>query len=189
MNKKEIGKKSRNAGKAFEVRCRAFLEKQGWIVDRWTNNVELQKENSKEVYGFHNGEKFIYGRLVPSRPKFIFNSKTKTRQILGLHSGFPDFIIFKKLREEPFCKECNRPTNVDDGWCFGCSTTPGKDNLETKKLYEVIGVECKIHGKLDKEEKEKAKWYLKSKIFSKFIILSKGEKRGQIEVNDILPTP
>ena len=51
-------------------------------------------------------------------------------------------------------------------------------------LYDSIGVECKINGKLDKEEKEKCKWLLKNNIFSKILIASKGEKRGSIEYKE-----
>ena len=39
-----------------------------------------------------------------------------------------------------------------------------------KRLYEIIGVEVKTSGILDKEEKEKCVWLLKNKIFSKILI-------------------
>lgn len=83
-DKKTQGKKNLEAGRRFEVKIRKDLESKGWIVSRWCNNVELHKENSLEVSGIHDGEKFIYGRLIPAKQgKF---RKTST--------GFPDFIVF-----------------------------------------------------------------------------------------------
>ncbi len=40
-------------------------------------------------------------------------------------------------------------------------------------LYEIIGVECKTNGYLDKEERAKCKWLLENNIFSKILIASK----------------
>ena len=46
--------------------------------------------------------------------------------------------------------------------------------MESKKVfYEVIGVECKMKGILDKLEKEKCRWLLENHIFSKILIASK----------------
>ena len=50
-----------------------------------------------------------------------------------------------------------------------------------KGKHEVIGVEVKMKGLLDKEEKEKCKWYLENGIFSKILVAKKGKKRGEIE--------
>jgi len=41
-------------------------------------------------------------------------------------------------------------------------------------------IECKSNGYLSKEEKEKAQWYLDNNYCSKFLIASKGKKRGEI---------
>jgi len=38
------------------------------------------------------------------------------------------------------------------------------------EYYQIIGVEAKTNGMLDKTEKEKSKWYLKNKIFQKLLI-------------------
>lgn len=51
------GKKNRRQGAEFEKKVRADLESKGWIVDKWTNNVEF-------------GEVIDIGKLVPSKPKF-----------------------------------------------------------------------------------------------------------------------
>ena len=50
--------------------------------------------------------------------------------------------------------------------------------------YEVIGVEVKSNGWLDKEEKEKCKFLLDKKIFSKILIAKKGKERGKVEYID-----
>ena len=69
-------------------------------------------------------------------------------------SGFPDFVCYKKLTE-------------------------GVTNKEYQIFYQVIFVESKSNGYLDKAEKEKAQWYLDNNYCSKFLIASKG-KKGEI---------
>ncbi len=161
MNKKELGKKSRQAGMRFEKKVREELEKRGWIVDKWTNNVEFLLEDLAEK-GIIGGE---VGKLIPAKPKFIFNPKTRTRQMIGNSSGFPDFIAFRNIQK------------------FGYFTDFRKEGPPEKGriVYKVVGVESKMNGKLDKEEKEKCKWLLNNNIFSKILIASKGEKRGEIK--------
>lgn len=122
------GKKSRAAGARFELRVRSELEKQGWIIDKWTNNVDLVEK-----------------KLIKSKRKFSPYSK-----ILGIGTGFPDFIGIKGKRSG----------------------------------YDVIGIEVKGNGWLDKTEKEKCEWLLNNKIFSRILIAKKGEKRGMIEYID-----
>ncbi|MBM3228629.1 hypothetical protein FJZ20_01985 [Candidatus Pacearchaeota archaeon] len=128
-NKNSIrGKKSRAAGARFELRVRSELEKQGWIIDKWTNNVDLDEK-----------------KLIKSKRKFNPYSK-----ILGIGTGFPDFIGIRR-----------KSTN-----------------------YDVIGIEVKGNGWLDKIEKEKCEWLLTNKIFSRILIVKKGKKRGEIEYID-----
>ena len=129
FNKNSIrGKKSRASGARFELKVRGNLEKEGWIIDKWTNNVDLD-----------------LGILTKSKRKFNPYSK-----ILGIGTGFPDFIGIKR-----------------------------------KGLaYDVIGIEVKGNGWLDKIEKEKCKWLLNKKIFGKILIARKGKKRGEIEYID-----
>lgn len=50
--------------------------------------------------------------------------------------------------------------------------------------YEIIGIEVKINGWLDKTEKEKCTWLLKNNIFSKILIASNSKERGKIEYID-----
>ena len=129
VNKNSIrGKKSRASGARFELKVRAMFEKNGWVIDKWTNNVDLEEK-----------------RLVKAKRKF-----NPFLKILGLGTGFPDFIAFRR-----------------------------KGNN-----YEIIGIEVKSNKWLDKEEKEKCKWLLDNKIFSKILIASRGKKRGEIEYID-----
>ena len=99
IDKRNQGRLNRAAGARFELKVRNDLEKEGWIVDKWTNNVDLE-----------------HGKIVPAKPKFIFNQKTKMRIMIGKNSGFPDFIVFRNKNND----------------------------------YEVIGVEVKGNGGLDK---------------------------------------
>ena len=52
--------------------------------------------------------------------------------------------------------------------------------------YEVIGVEVKTKGYLDKIEKGMCHWLLENKIFSKILIAKKGKKNGEIEYIDFI---
>jgi len=36
-----IGKRNRAKGRRFEQRCDEFLRKQGWLLTKWSNNVDL----------------------------------------------------------------------------------------------------------------------------------------------------
>ena len=88
VTKQEMGKKSRGAGQRFEVRVRKDLEKKGWIVDKWTNNVS--KPFEQEI-----GE--WVRQLEPVKPKFVFNPQIKRRIMIGNSGGFPDFVCFRNF--------------------------------------------------------------------------------------------
>tara|TARA_Y100000310_G_scaffold272269_1_gene287142 strand:+ start:2087 stop:2509 length:423 start_codon:yes stop_codon:yes gene_type:complete len=133
MNKKKIsksliGKRNRAAGARFELKVRKDLEKKGWVIDKWSNNIDLEKN-----------------QIIPAKRKY-----NPFKKVLGIGTGFPDFIGFK---------------------------------LEKKK-YNIIGIEVKGNGWLDQSEKEKCKFLLNKKIFSKILIAKKGKKRGEIEYID-----
>src|SRR3990167_5938543 len=102
------GRRNRAAGARFELKVRNDLEKQGWILDKWTNNVDLEKKS-----------------VIKAKRKF-----NPYMKILGIGTGFPDFIAFKRKG----------------------------------KLYDIIGVEVKANGWLNK-----------------IIVYKKGKKRGEIE--------
>ena len=53
-----------------------------------------------------------------------------------------------------------------------------KDNFHA---YNIIGVESKSNGQLDKAEKEKCQFLLDQNIFKEILIATKAEKRGQIK--------
>jgi len=150
INRKIQGKRNRKAGQRFEAKVRADLESEGWIVDRWTNNVEWLQYASDGFDGKDNSNLRI-GKLIPAKSRY------------GLRTtGFPDFVAFR----------------VDyqvSAWSDAVMTA-----LEGEHIYEIIGIECKSNGYLTKEEKEKCRWLLQQQIFSKILIASKGKKRGEI---------
>lgn len=81
--KSRQGKKSRAAGARFELKVRKDLEDKGWITDKWTKNVDLDK-----------------AEIVAARRKFI-----PGKGFMGIGTGFPDFIAFKPVvgkKEEDF---------------------------------------------------------------------------------------
>ena len=162
MDKKQ-GKKNRESGKRFELKVRADLEKQGYIVDRWTNQVELIELGEIHIKNMSAGnlikgdlkyKEYGEGKLVSCRPKF----NPFTKSLMMNSGGMPDFIAFKVINSI--------------------------DPRHPYKFYEVIGVECKggdqNHKYLDKEEKEKCRWLLNNNVFSRILIAQKGIKRGQI---------
>ena len=84
------GKKSRTQGADFEKRVRADLEARGWVVSKWQNNVEFNRDNPK------NGMNGVieYARCVPCKNLFIGKNKP-----IMLTGGFPDFIAFTETIE------------------------------------------------------------------------------------------
>jgi len=79
IDKQKQGKKNKASGRVFELKVRHNLESEGWIVAKWTNNVEN-------------------GKLVPAKHKFNPFSKVMT-----MGTGFPDFIAHRRSK----CKECS----------------------------------------------------------------------------------
>ncbi len=43
------GRKSRKAGGDFELKVRKDLEAKGWVVAKWPNNIEFEKEENKNA--------------------------------------------------------------------------------------------------------------------------------------------
>jgi len=129
--KVKMGAKSRAGGGAFELRVRKDLIEKGWNVDKWTNNLDLEKNE-----------------IIAAKRKMRFINKNMRFMALG--TGFPDFVAFQLMDDE---------TN-----------------------YRVIGVECKMNGKLSKIEKEKCRWYLKKKTFSEILIARKVKEKNRVKV-------
>ena len=128
-------------GSQFELRVRKDLEKNGWIVDKWSNNLEITKCDNCD--GDFSGDI----KLVPAKHKF--------RGIgipMAIGTGFPDFMAYKFV------------TN------------------DIKKLAEVIGVESKLTGELDKKEKRKCRWLLDNGIFSKILVARKTKMKNRIVI-------
>lgn len=71
------GGSARARGARFELKVRQDLESKGRIVDKWSNNVDLEKD-----------------RLVIAKKKFNPYSKVMT-----ISTGFPDFISIKEIHD------------------------------------------------------------------------------------------
>jgi hypothetical protein len=187
------GKRNKINGAKFESLVRKDLEKKGWIVSKWNNNVEFNADKTRKIFGKIEKElneledegvisisgdfsseqiKKNSGRLIPAKHKFNPYSK-----VMSLGTGFPDFIIYRGVLEK-FSKYKSEISLIEIG----------RENLvndienEVKEIYEVIGCEVKSNGYLDKEERKKCKWLLNKKIFSRILIASKDGKR--IKYND-----
>ena len=102
------------------------------------------------------------GKLISAKHKFRGPGIP-----MAIGTGFPDFIAYSF-----FVESIEEDLNIK---CEGISTTMHP---------EIIGVECKINGYLDKTEKEKCRWLLENHIFSKILIASKGEKLGEIKYKE-----
>ena len=72
------GKTSRAQGARFELKVREKLESNNWIIDKWTNNVDLEE-----------------GKLVKAKRKY-----NPFKKMLIVGTGFPDFIAFKLIGEK-----------------------------------------------------------------------------------------
>ncbi len=71
------GSKSRSGGGTFEARARKDLEEKGWIVDKWSNNLDLDA-----------------GLIRPA--KRIFRKFNANMGVMTIGTGFPDFVCFQK---------------------------------------------------------------------------------------------
>jgi hypothetical protein len=78
--KSEMGKRSRKSGKVFENNVRRDLEKRDWIVCKWTNTID-----------------FNVDAIIPAKSKY----NPFTKRVMSEGSGFPDFVIFKRLLDSP----------------------------------------------------------------------------------------
>ena len=75
------------------------------------------------------------------------------------------------------------PMNLSPGFCdFVCFRKHEGFNVKFNQ-YEVIGVECKTNGTLDKLEKQKMKWLLDNHVFSRILISYKTKEKNRIRVN------
>ena len=141
-NKVKQGKSSRAKGKAFERKTREFLTSQGWIVNRFDNNVEFSGQIG-----------FMQGKLTPSKAKF----NPFTKSVMNMSSGFPDYLCVRSWKND-----CRNIKSVED-FKKKCNCIYEKEFTEKLLFgntydFNVILVECKTNNKLDKIEKEKCEW-------------------------------
>lgn len=73
IDKKKQGRLNRARGARHELKVRKFLQDEGWVVDKFGNNVDLEA-----------------GEIIKAKTRF-FRGRP-----LGIGVGFPDFIAFKK---------------------------------------------------------------------------------------------
>jgi hypothetical protein len=159
-DKKKQGKKNRKAGKDFEKKVRAHLEKE-WIVAKFSNNVEFVKiviETAPGMFVNSKNIKVNEGKLIQAKAQY----NPFFKRIVGEGSGFPDFIAYKIVSIK----------------------TPVGEIRPTPEVYDIIGVECKRAKYLNKEEKEKCKWLLEHHIFSKIFIASPSKEKGKINLEE-----
>lgn len=83
-------------------------------------------------------------------------------------------LVPAKRKYNPFLKALSIGTGFPDFVCF----------KKSGKKYEIIGLEVKINGYLDKAEKGMAIWLLENKIFSRILIAKKSKKNSDIEYVD-----
>lgn len=161
------GKKNRAAGSAWELRVRKDLESKGWIVDKWTNNVEFEKiikfgepaiREDGSCGTFLEWEEKV-GKLSPAKRKYAGPGRP-----MAIGTGFPDFFAYKV------------DSRYDD-ICYTYTT-----EKETYGPICLIGVEAKSNGYLKPEEREKCKWLLENKIFSRILIASKEKIKNRVHV-------
>ncbi len=72
------GKKSKAAGSRFELKVRKDLEREGWIVSKWMNNVDIDNNT-----------------LIPAKHKFRGKGIP-----MAIGTGFPDFIVYSLCKHQ-----------------------------------------------------------------------------------------
>ncbi len=179
INKKKQGKKNRASGSAWELKVRKDLESKGWFVSKFMNNVECIK------YNHPNGkdpENWGECKLIPAKRKY-----NPFRRALSVGTGFPDFICWKRKRFVVTidCTQDISPSKsqadkiihrVKEMMNNHAIILPNYCNIQLD--CEIIGVEAKSNGYLDKQEKAKCKWLLDHKVFNK-ILIAKKKKEGR----------
>lgn len=71
------GKANRAKGARFELKVREEFKKTNWILDKWSNNVDLEKQE-----------------VVPAKRKY-----NPFKKMLVVGTGFPDFIGIRHISE------------------------------------------------------------------------------------------
>lgn len=142
--KAKQGKANRAAGKRFELKVRADLESEGWIVFRNSNDVEFNnlQSTSKEIEIWKaKDDNSLLGRFKQAKSKW----NPFTRCVMTMQSGFPDFL----------CVNPNVPMKPNNFNCMfvECKTNGYLDKTEKIKvrwIQEHIGIKCFIASKGEK---------------------------------------
>jgi len=153
------GKKSRAKGQRFETKVRQDLERMGWVVSKWMNTVDYDREGKT-------------GKVVPAKRKY--NPFLKA---LSIGTGFPDFVCFKRNKMIVNKNISDKYETINGAIIIPCSE-------EDSDNYEVIGLEVKANGYLDQIEKGMCIWLLENKIFSRILIAKNSKEKGKIEYVD-----
>lgn len=98
-------------------------------------------------------------KLIPAKRKYNPFSRA-----LAIGTGFPDFLAYKQIKS---------------------IIHNGKEIIDNPKLFDLIGIEAKSNGNLDKQEKEKCKWLLQNNIFSQILIAAKKKVGRRVVVEYI----
>lgn len=210
MDYKKQGKKNRAAGKRFELKVREDLEKQGWIVFRNNNDVEIHNPNNStavrgrmsvvDVKINQEGEEpDCRNAGNGSKPTFIFKqAKSKwnpfTKAPMTLQSGFPDFICVKTSKViKPlifkFPETYVSQEEVDKfikklEEIYKEQVVVYGGEVEHIEVPQIKFIECKVNGQLSKIEKEKVEW-IEQNLHIPVFVATKGEKRGVIEYDKL----
>lgn len=85
IDKVKQGKQNKRSGAVFELKVRKDLEKKGWIVSKWMNNLDYPKNNINLPSEEREDMKLIPARRTYRGPGIP----------MAIGTGFPDFIVFR----------------------------------------------------------------------------------------------
>ena len=159
-----MGKKSRRRGLKFEREVKKDLESKGWIVTKWNNNLKDNPKGCGKVLDVY-GEKDCFSELKCGS---IWNTEPKKTELC------PECAKLKPVASKPGPFR-QMQTGFPDFMAFKPSHLPN--------LYEVDFIECKVNGRMKKEENAKAQWYLNSNYCNEFWIASLDDN-GDIYYNN-----
>jgi len=134
-------------------------QKRGKISRAQGNAFETRVREDLEEKGWIVNKwnnQIIDGKLVKAKSKWAGPGRP-----MMMGSGFPDFMAFKLI---------SRVVERYGG------------EILVDKHYKVIGVESKMTGELDREEKEKCKWLLDNNVFSKILIAEKTKVKNKVVI-------
>lgn len=135
-----------------------------------TTKSEIGKKNRKKGTAFEllvRKDLEKKGWIVIKNPNNVIEGQFKqgkskfnpfTKRLMMNSGGFPDFIAYRTMGLTP----------IDE------------------HHYEIIGVESKTNGRLDREERDKAKWLIENNILSRILIASKSDSINKIKFEEFI---